>query len=182
MMLMNPNVYYNPFANALHMYYCAVNPLKMAQPNYWSHVQCFVTEINNVLYSPGHTHNLCHLGTESYYFLCKLCIDKSFSVSDLILLRNDRTEQLTKVLANEISHNLLPLHIIYLRGANPRPIKMDGAKQVIKCIKKVQPTKISLNEDTSIPLGFYSIMSGNTAMLPPMPHVIPNYPPPPVKL
>lgn len=115
------NSLYGPVADGVYKCYTSADPLaKGNTAEYWENVRLFLDELHRVLFLRDHTHCVEKLCTENYYFLTKLCVDRSFSLPDLITVRNDRKKQHCKILANDISHNVLPLYILYLKQDNGR--------------------------------------------------------------
>lgn len=120
---------YGNVADAVYQHYCTVNPLEIGlqpglQPGlqlgstiedkyrYWTNVNQFLDDLHLVLYDKDSKYNLRKIEAENYYILCRLCIEKSFTICDLINMgRSDRC----KKLGTELSHNILPQYIYYLR-------------------------------------------------------------------
>lgn len=106
--------------NAVSVYniYVRHNPLKLKgqdMEQYWEHTRRFLEELHIVLYKEGHQLSLHKILPESYYFLTKTCIDRSFTVTELIDVRNDREHKYSKDIANEIAHHVLPPYLTYRR-------------------------------------------------------------------
>jgi hypothetical protein len=109
------NRVYGSIAGSIFNYYCHVDPLIRADAervNYWENVRILLTELHQVLYKRDHPYSIDRINTENYYTLCKMVVDRSLSICDMIVMK-DRKQ--CKTLANEISHNVLPLYIFYLR-------------------------------------------------------------------
>lgn len=109
----------------LYLCYCQVNPLKISLPKnadglygysekYWECVSNFLLNLHSVILDQTHSLHVSKIQTDQYYFLTKMCIDRSFRIGDIINIRNDRSSQYNKTLANIISHNILPFYIINL--------------------------------------------------------------------
>ena len=174
---------YGPISGKVYYYYTVINPLEKSDETisqYWENVRCFLDELHKVLYNKEHTHAVENITTEGYYFLCKMCIDRSFTVSDLINIRNNRTSKYGKILANEISHNVLPLHIMYLRqitnrshyGLNqPQVGKPNYAHQ----LPQVMPGMMS-NQMMPMPMPMTGMMPNPMMSMPGMIHpmMMPN--------
>lgn len=118
---------YGPLASSVHQCYTIHNPLKTDQPMiYWENVRIFLHELHTILYTRDQKHNIEIIPTDAYFFLCKMCVDRSFTVADLINIRNDRTVKFNKNIANDLSHNVLPQYITARRqfdytGIAPMP-------------------------------------------------------------
>ncbi len=109
------------FAQETHNIYERINPLKK-NSNYWVHVTKFLINLQETIYTPGHEMHYSKLCVDQYYFLVKMCVDFSFSVPELITIRNQPDSKACKEIANEIAHNLLPNYILTLQMTIPRPI------------------------------------------------------------
>lgn len=107
---------YGPMATSVCQCYVTHNPLKTDKPEiYWENVRIFLHELHTILYTQDNKLNIEVIATEAYFFLCKMCVDRSFTVSDLIDIRNDRTVKHNKNIANDLSHNVLPQYITMRR-------------------------------------------------------------------
>lgn len=132
-------------------FYCDANPLKLdlneqkSADTYWECVNRFLTTIHSVLLDPAHELSIGNIMTENYYFLAKVCVDRSFDVGDLIKIRNDRKIKHNKNLANQISHHVLPFYITNLykrvKESDHRPHTMVQT-----------PVKPVINPTTGMPL------------------------------
>ena len=117
------------FAQETHNIYERINPLKKITVNqlnqlnnYWVQVTKFLTNLHETIYTPSHEMHYSKLAVDQYYFLVKMCVDFSFSVPDLITIRNQQDSKACKEIANEIAHNLLPAYILTLQMTIPRPV------------------------------------------------------------
>ena len=110
---------YGHIANDIFLSYTNINPLRfkdnVSADSYWENVRIFLDEMHKILYTKEHKLSISSIRTEAYYFLCKMCIDRSFSVKELIDIRNVRSVKYNKDIANDISHISLPSYITYLR-------------------------------------------------------------------
>ena len=99
--------------------YVKHNPLKctdqLTMEQYWEHTRRFLEQLHIVLYTKEHQLSLHNIKPESYFFLTKTCIDHSFTVTELINIRNDREHKYSKDIANEIAHHILPPYLTYRR-------------------------------------------------------------------
>ena len=98
---------YGLIANSVYSAYELHNPLKLDTEQfiqYWETTRAFLENLHSVLYHKEHQLSIYSIKPESYYFLVKMCIDRSFTLSQLIDIRNDSDNKKAKDLANEIAH------------------------------------------------------------------------------
>lgn len=114
-------VYGTYLPDDVYKHYCNINPLELDMgltnnpvDKYWECTNRFLTSLHEVLLDPAHSLSIDNIKTENYYFLAKVCVDRSFDVGDLINIRNIRNVKYNKDLANQISHHVLPLYITNL--------------------------------------------------------------------
>ncbi len=148
------NDVYGSVAGNIFHYYRSINPLTRIEPKvYWENVRVFLDELHQVLYRKDHTHSVDKINTENYYFLCKMCVDRSFAIYDIISIRNDRDQQSCKLLANEIAHNVLPLYILYLRQI-PNKTHYHNSEPGLISLSAIPPHMRQLQQGSSgIPPG-----------------------------
>ena len=101
------------FAIDIHATYLKYNPLQ--RPEYWTYVTKFLTNLNQTIYLLDHQMHFSRLCVDNYYFLTKMCVDYSFTVPEIIYIRNQR-EKVCKLIANEICHEFLPKYILSLQA------------------------------------------------------------------
>lgn len=107
---------YGPMATSVFRCYSTHNPLRTDRPEiYWENIRIFLHELHTILYTRDNKLNIEVIPTEAYFFLCKMCVDRSFTVANLIDIRNDRTVKHNKNIANDLSHNVLPQYITMRR-------------------------------------------------------------------
>jgi hypothetical protein len=104
--------------------YAKSNPLKLPEESkgsYWVQVFKFLNYIHEVLCHPNHEMNLRNIKSDNYYFLVKMCVDYSFTVPEIITIRNDKESKVCKVIANDLLKTgpfgpIIPTYITYLGG------------------------------------------------------------------
>jgi hypothetical protein len=109
---------YGLIAGSVYSAYELHNPLKLdvdQVPQYWEITRAFLEHLHSVLYHKEHQLSIYSIKPESYYFLVKMCIDRSFTLSQLIDVRNDSDNKKTKDLANEIAHHVIPPYLTHRR-------------------------------------------------------------------
>ncbi len=117
-----PSPIYNPtLSTAVFMAYSKANPLKLSRDSeshhgtYWMQTFKFLNSLHEVLSHPTHEMNLKNIKTDNYYFLIKMCVDFSFTVPDIITIRNDPSTKVCKVIANDLLKSAaIPSYISYL--------------------------------------------------------------------
>ena len=93
--------------------YVRINPL--SKTDYWTNVTKFMTNLHETIYNHGHEMHFNKIAVDQYYFLVKMCVDFSFTVPDIITIRNKTDMKACKLIANDIAHNLLPYYILSLK-------------------------------------------------------------------
>lgn len=119
--------------NEIFSQYCKINPLHLEESEYaryWVNTDRFITELNGVLGTDNHPFSVNNIMTDNYYFLSKLCVDRSFDLTDLINIMNDRTDKYNKKLANELAHHVLPGYIISTNYEPTKPYQPQPQQQI----------------------------------------------------
>ena len=144
----------------IYKYYCETNPLRINLESnsdsdsnnlnlYWECVSRFLSNLHDVLLDPKHELSINNIMTENYYFLAKVCVDRSFAIGDLIKIRNDRKVKHNKNLANLLSHHVLPFYITNLYSRfNPSDHRTPTFEQT--------PVHTRINPVTGLPLQHYN--------------------------
>ena len=102
-------------AALLFQCYCRINPLNLSDGTpYWLNVETFLRELQLVLLDDAHPNSFNNILTEHYLMLCKLCVEVSFKVSD-ILKMDMESRNVLDVLATEIAYHILPMYVMNLR-------------------------------------------------------------------
>jgi hypothetical protein len=126
-MQMPPPVYDITLSGAVFTAYAKVNPLKLQDLNkgsYWTQTFKFLSALHEVLGHPTHEMNLRNIKTDNYYFLVKMCVDFSFTVPEIITIRNDKESKVCKIIANDLLNTgAIPFYItrLSLQGWGPLP-------------------------------------------------------------
>ena len=89
-----------------------------------------------------------------------MCVDMSFDIRDLINIRNDNTEKYCKVIANKISHLVLPFYILNLQS------QLKQEDYSIQQLSEVSPNPV-FNPMTNMPFQLWGH--------PMMPYNVPPY-------
>ena len=120
---MPPQPWYDPIlTGAVFEAYARANPLKVSpklKSTYWTQTFKFLNAFHEVLGHPTHEMNLKNIKTDNYYFLVKMCVDYSFTVPEIITIRNDKETKVCKVISNDLLQNgpcgpTIPSYITYL--------------------------------------------------------------------
>lgn len=110
-------IYGHQLPTEIYQYYSDSNPLKCAKTVYWEHVGRFLNFLHEVLLNKDHSYFVGRIKTENYFFLCKMCVDKSFDICDIIDIRNDSACKYNKTIATNIAHNVMPAYVVSLDQA-----------------------------------------------------------------
>ncbi len=82
-----------------------------------------------------------------------MCVDFSFTVPEIINIRNQREEKTCKLIANEIAHKYLPDYIMALQRRQPHTLIIKNNEQPWKNFKE-QPEVTD-----NIPVTAYQVFS-----------------------
>ena len=179
---------YGLIANSVYSAYELYNPLKLEERefcHYWETTRGFLENLHSVLYHKEHQLSIYSIKPESYYFLVKMCIDRAFTLSQLINIRNDSENKKTKDLANEIAHHVIPPYLThrrqninhsYYKSNNVAPNIINDPKAMY--IPTQQPPPMPpqfMYGHTMMPPPF--MYGPQMGMMPPMPFMYPQGPP-----
>jgi hypothetical protein len=149
----------------------------------------FVEFLDLILATINSPQNICVIKPESYFMVCKICIERSYNIIDY--MRCDKAH--TKTIADIISTLILPQYIIYLKQYNAEPhYELDAesyeseeekhdvetsaiVKKKIHVQLRVHP---DLTDHNNIPLNFYAIFGRPSRDKLPIVTPVPNRPPP----
>ena len=120
-MLLRQELYqtYGPIVDHIHTIYAEANPFK--REHYYKNVKDFMGNLHYVLFDNG-DYNISKLKMESHYFICKICVDRSFDTHEFMKIMNMKEKKYCKDIANRICHEHLFNYTQYLKQCRDNTI------------------------------------------------------------